>query len=279
MNILGIDSSSKNLSVAISRDDKLLSEAVDYKGSGHIVNIIAFIDKVLLKTNISLKDIDIFGVNLGPGDFTGTRIGVSVVKTLSWIESRSAYGINSLDVYAVMSVFENKSRIIRGLLSGRPVIIAPCLDVKKSEICFSFYNVTAEGKNSIYFKSEKKIIAAVKIKEKKYYLERIGDYYLVHKDKLVEKFNNFFKNGVLKIMNTERGYINPLIIIGGNSYINYKDIMQDLTRTGKGLILDKKSFCLHARYINLCSYLKALKNVKSESLVPIYIREFIPFGD
>ena len=279
MNILGIDSSSKNLSVAISRNDKLLSEITDYKGSGHIVNIIAFIDKALLKANISIKDIDIFGVNLGPGDFTGTRIGVSVVKTLSWIESRNAYGINSLDVYAVMSVFENKSRILRGILSGKLVIIAPCLDVKKSEICFSFYNITAEGKNSIYFKAEKKIVTYVKIKEKKYYLERIGDYYLVHKDRLVEKFNNFFKNGVLEITNTEREYINPLIIIGGNSYINYRIVMQDLIRTNKSIILDKKSFCSQARYVNLCSYFKALKNVKSENLVPIYVREFIPFGN
>jgi len=109
--------------------------------------------------------------------------------------------------------------------------------------------------------------------------KRIGEYYLVHKDELVRKFNSFFKNGILEITDTERKYVNPLIIIGGNSYANYKDIILDLIRAEEDLVLGKKSFYSQARYVNLCAYLKALRNVKSESLVPIYAREFIPFKD
>ena len=278
MNILGIDSSSRNLSVAVSRDDKLLSEVINHESSKHMVNIIKFTDRALDKAGLSIKDIDVFGVNLGPGDFTGTRIGASVIKTLSWVEKKCAYGINSLDVHAVMCAFKNKNIVSKSLLNGRPVTIAPCLDVKRSEVYFSFYGISEE-ENDVCHKSEKKIIAGMIIGVKKYNIKRIGDYHLASKDELIEKFSIFFENEVLKIQGKEIAHVNPAAIVCGNSYVSYKSIMLDLIRSSSSFILDKRPLCSQARYVNLCSYFNTLEKVELMNLVPVYVRDFVPFGN
>jgi len=278
MNILGIDSSSRNLSAAVSRDDKLLSEAINRESSKHMINIIKFMDKALCKAGLSIKDIDVFGVNLGPGDFTGTRIGVSVIKTLSWVEKKCAYGINSLDVHAVMGAFKNKNIIAKSLLNGRPVTIAPCLDVKRSEVYFSFYDISEE-ENNVCRKSEKKIIASMIIGGKKYNIKRIGDYHLANKDGLIEKFSIFFENEVLKIQSKEIAHVNPATIVCGSSCVSHRGIMLDLVRSCSSFILDKRLLCSQARYVNLCSYFSALEKVEPKNLVPVYVRDFVPFGN
>ena len=86
MNILSVDSSTRKLSVAVSRNEELLSEAVDHTSMKHMVIIMGLLDRALFKAKLTLGDIDAFGVNIGPGDFTGTRVGVSVIKILSWLE-------------------------------------------------------------------------------------------------------------------------------------------------------------------------------------------------
>jgi len=278
MNILGIDSSSRNLSAALSRDDKLLSEAINRESSKHMVNIIKFMDKALCKAGLSIKDIDVFGVNLGPGDFTGTRIGVSVIKTLSWVEKKCTYGINSLDVQAVMGAFKNKNIIVKSLLNGRPVTIAPCLDVKRSEVYFSFYDISEE-ENNVCRKSEKKIIASMIIGGKKYNIKRIGDYHLANKDGLIEKFSIFFENEVLKIQSKEIAHVNPAAIVCGSSCVSHRGIMLDLVRSCSSFILDKRPLYSQARYVNLCSYFSALEKAEPKNLVPVYVRDFVPFGN
>lgn len=296
MNILGIDSTTSKLSVAISKNDKLLSSVEDKKSSKHMVNIISFIDEALYKAKLTLKDVDVFGVNLGPGDFTGTRIGVSIIKTLSWLENKVAYGINSLDVFAIMIVSENRKSILRMILANTPVIVVPCLDVRKSEIYFSFYEIAPEKNNIdskpvdsknkkiisrndyIDFKLEGSHIAKTEIKGEKYCIKRVGDYYLVGKDNFIIKFSKFYKNDILKMPHTDRKFVNPLIIIGGNAYTSYRDMMSGLTDAGKSLILDKKALYPAAKYVNLCSYFNAAANLEAKNLTPIYVREFIPFG-
>jgi len=277
MNILGIDSSSRNLSVAVSRDDKLLSEVINHESSKHMVNIIKFADKALYKAGLSIKDIDVFGANLGPGDFTGTRIGASVIKTLSWVEKKCAYGINSLDVHAVMCAFKNKNIISKSLLNDRPVAIAPCLDVKRSEVYFSFYGISEE-ENDVCHKAGKKIVAGMIIGAKKYNIKRIGDYHLANKDELIEKFSIFFENEVLKIQGKEIAHVNPAAIVCGSSCVSHKSIMLDLIRSSS-FILDKRPLCSQARYVNLCSYFSALEKVEPKNLVPVYVRDFVPFGN
>ncbi len=107
-NILGIDSSTGRLSVAVNRNEELLSEMTDDDSMKHMVNIMGLLDGTLRRAKLTIRDIDVFGVNLGPGDFTGTRIGISVIKTLAWLERKPSFGVNSLDIFAVIDIPDRK---------------------------------------------------------------------------------------------------------------------------------------------------------------------------
>jgi tRNA threonylcarbamoyl adenosine modification protein YeaZ len=141
MYILGIDSTNKRMSISINCDESLLYELEDDKSQRFIVNIISFIDKVLVKSKIPLQKIDAYCVNLGPGDFTGTRIGISVVKILAWIQNKPIYGINSLDVFAAGIALNNKKTIEKSLINDKSLFIWPLLDVKRGELYFALYKI------------------------------------------------------------------------------------------------------------------------------------------
>ena len=269
MYILGIDSSTKKLSIAVSMGSKLLSEVGSSKESKHIVNIIKYIDKALQMAGLTLGDIDIFSVNLGPGDFTGTRIGVSVIKTAAWIKKKPAYGFNALDVFA-LGIAERYQAKVRGrVLQDRQVIIMPILDVRRNEVYFSFYNIKCAscGKGSDFI-----------IGDSGCSITRIGKYCLIHKDKLVERFHKIYQNNVLRIPGADLEYSNPSVIIGGNAWASYKNIILELLKSGSSFVLDKKITCNSARYVNLLANFYAEKRIKVKNLVPVYVREFIPFG-
>ncbi|MCG2789758.1 MAG: tRNA (adenosine(37)-N6)-threonylcarbamoyltransferase complex dimerization subunit type 1 TsaB, partial [Actinomycetia bacterium] len=118
MYILGIDSGTGRVSVAVNRDQQLLSKVEYGKNQRYMVSIISLIDKALKKASISLDLVDLFAVNIGPGDFTGTRIGMSVAKTLAWVGSKPIFGIGSLNITALGIFFKNLKKIQKLLGEG-----------------------------------------------------------------------------------------------------------------------------------------------------------------
>lgn len=139
MKILAIDSTSKNLSIGISEGNDILSSVNDYRSLKHMENIIGNIAKAFTNLPFGIHDIDLFAVNLGPGDFTGSRIGISVIKTFSMLSGKDAFGFNALDVFAVSSLFKNIKKIKKRIAGGGRAIIIPLLDVRNHEIFFSIY--------------------------------------------------------------------------------------------------------------------------------------------
>lgn len=272
MNILSIDSSTKNLSVAVSRDEKLLSQKVDHGGMKHMARVMGLVDRALSRAGLSLVDIDTFGVNLGPGDFTGTRIGVSVIKILSWIEGKNAFGINSLDAFALGIGIKNIGLAARCLSRNVPVLIMPCLDVRKGEVYFSFYSIShgAGGK--------RKYMAEIKVKKRTYFIRREGTRFLLPGRSLKDFLKGLFAGKVLKVPETEDIYHSPVIIIGGSCCEGYKKILWEIIRQKNGFYLDRKNIYPQAEYLNVCAYYNKIRKVKIQNLVPVYIREFVPFG-
>jgi tRNA threonylcarbamoyladenosine biosynthesis protein TsaB len=99
MIILAIESSSRILSVAISKDNKICAEFISsekFKSE----QIIHLIRKVLGQAKLELNDLDYIAVGLGPGSFTGLRIGLACAKGLSLGSGLKIIGIGSLDVIA-----------------------------------------------------------------------------------------------------------------------------------------------------------------------------------
>ena len=100
MIVLGIDTSDYINALGIVKDGDTLSE-VNYEAtSSSIEKITENIDEVLKQAGLGLNDIDGIGVGLGPGSWTGIRIGVTVAKMLAFSLSKPLAGVPTLEVLA-----------------------------------------------------------------------------------------------------------------------------------------------------------------------------------
>lgn len=100
MKILGIDTSTKTLSVAICDDDKIICETFINSTLNHSCTLMPTIDKLLNSANLKISDIDLFAVTSGPGSFTGIRIGISTIKGFALATNKPCIAIPSLEALA-----------------------------------------------------------------------------------------------------------------------------------------------------------------------------------
>lgn len=100
MRVLAIDTSSKVLGVAVLDED---GREVEFNHSfelRHASHLVPTIKKLLNFANLKLKDLDAYCISIGPGSFTGLRIGVSTVKALNIVYNKKIIAVPSLDVLA-----------------------------------------------------------------------------------------------------------------------------------------------------------------------------------
>ncbi len=83
MNILAIDTSTKDLEIAIKRGEKIF-QSVSTQSLQHSKILFSDLETLLEKAEVSKDEIDIISVNLGPGSFTGIRIGVVFAKGMAY---------------------------------------------------------------------------------------------------------------------------------------------------------------------------------------------------
>lgn len=101
MNILMIDTSGPACGVAIVKDAKPCYEAELSIGMTHSQRLMPMVDAALSMTGMKMEDIDLFGAVVGPGSFTGVRIGVSTVKALAHAQGKPCIGIDALEALAL----------------------------------------------------------------------------------------------------------------------------------------------------------------------------------
>lgn len=100
MKILSIDTSSSNCAVAILEDNKLIDENSLNNGKTHSENLMPLISELLERNNLGLKDMSLIAVSVGPGSFTGIRIGIASIKPMSEIHNIPVAGVTSLETLA-----------------------------------------------------------------------------------------------------------------------------------------------------------------------------------
>ncbi len=129
MKILGVETSTSNLSVAILDNEKIVGEYnINLKGQASNL-LIPSIKNLLKRTKVELGAIDSFAVGLGPGSFTGLRIGVSAVKGLSFAFSKPIIGIPSLDVIVLNAM-------------SRQQHVCPIIDAKQNKVYACIYKLS-----------------------------------------------------------------------------------------------------------------------------------------
>ena len=96
MLILALDTSGKLASVALLQDGKLLASETRDSMLDHSRTLLPMCNDLLAQQGFTLRDIDLFAAVIGPGSFTGVRIGCAAVKGYAWSTDKPCIGISSL---------------------------------------------------------------------------------------------------------------------------------------------------------------------------------------
>ena len=97
MIIVGMDTSSVNATVAVMNDKKLIGEYLISNDRTHSQIIMPLLEDLLKKCGLRINDADVFATAIGPGSFTGVRIGMASVKTLAQMCEKPIIGVSSLE--------------------------------------------------------------------------------------------------------------------------------------------------------------------------------------
>ena len=98
--LLTIDTSTPAGSVALSQGERLLGELFLNVRSTHTDRLLASVRQLLGDVGMDIGQVDGFGVVLGPGSFTGLRVGVATVKGLALATAKPVFGVSSLQTLA-----------------------------------------------------------------------------------------------------------------------------------------------------------------------------------
>jgi len=100
MLVLGIDTSGYANAIGVVDGERILADFMFETRNESLAKIMLNIDSVLKGAGLGLEDIEGFGVGLGPGSWTGIRIGVTVGKMLAYCTGKPLKGISTLEVLA-----------------------------------------------------------------------------------------------------------------------------------------------------------------------------------
>ena len=132
MRVLGIDSSTPGCSVALLNNDTIVSERTADPKPSYSKYLLQMVDQVLTEGKSRLDDVDGFAVTIGPGSFTGLRIGVSLLKGFVLATGKPFVGINSLEALA-------------STLHSQKYPICTTLDARKSEVYAAVFESQKDG--------------------------------------------------------------------------------------------------------------------------------------
>lgn len=107
MKILAIDSSARAGSVAIVEDKTLLGETFINVGLTHSQTLMPMVADLFKNTDVSIEDIDVFAVSVGPGSFTGLRIGLAAIKGMAFSNETPCIAVSTLLSMAYNFLFED----------------------------------------------------------------------------------------------------------------------------------------------------------------------------
>ena len=117
MKILVADTSSSVCAVALFENEILISENMLDNGRTHSENFMPLVEKTLKDAKLELKDIDIIGVVVGPGSFTGIRIGIASCKAMAEVMNIKMVSVTSLESLACNEIGE--ASVICSMIDAR----------------------------------------------------------------------------------------------------------------------------------------------------------------
>lgn len=173
MKILGIDTSTKFLSLSLYDDGKLAEYSLE-AGTRLSALLSLTIKRAVEALNWRMEGIDYFACGLGPGSFTGLRVGLATIKAMSWSLKKPIIGVPTLDIIA------------RAALNF-DTTVAPIIDAKRGLIYTAFYRMHRRGmvRRTPYLLLTKQELAK-KAKDNTVFM---GDALVLYRDEILLRVN------------------------------------------------------------------------------------------
>lgn len=132
MKILALDTATETGGIALLEDEGLWAQAQIRVTRTHTRQIWETIGFLLKQVEWGLEDIDLWAVTVGPGSFTGLRIGLATIKGLAFATQKPVVGISTLEALAFSFPFT-------------PFLICPVIDARKKEVFCAYFRSDPEG--------------------------------------------------------------------------------------------------------------------------------------
>lgn len=132
MLILGIDTATAQVSVAIGGHEGVLASTQSVRGKQHAEVLTPAIEFTCKQARIELSEISVVAVDLGPGLFTGLRVGVAAAKAMAYALRVPMIGVPSLDLVAFPVRYS-------------PKLIVAAVDARRGELFTAFYRQVPGG--------------------------------------------------------------------------------------------------------------------------------------
>jgi tRNA threonylcarbamoyladenosine biosynthesis protein TsaB len=126
MNVIAIETSGRIGSVAAARDEKILLERSFEKGMRHGRDLVPVLRDITQVVGWKPSDIQLVAISIGPGSYTGLRIGVACVKTIAYTTGAETVAVPTLDILAQNGLTEFPT-------------ICPVLDAKRKQVYAALY--------------------------------------------------------------------------------------------------------------------------------------------
>lgn len=131
MIVIGIDTSTPQTSVAIGTENEILAKA-SVAGASRQESVTPLLQELLRRSDLTLSQVGGVAVGIGPGLFTGLRVGVATAKTLAQVVNVPVVGITSLDALAYAVRYS-------------PRRIAAVIDARRKEVFSAIYRAVPGG--------------------------------------------------------------------------------------------------------------------------------------
>ena len=212
--ILCLETATPSCSVALVHNGEVLAYEEDPKGQNHSEKITLFIDSVMKKAGISYNQLDAVAVSMGPGSYTGLRIGVSTAKGICYAVSKPLIAVETLEAMAYGGKLVISSKVEKSSLNGN-IMLVPAIDARRMEVYAAIFN---ENVNKIK-DTEAVIIDESSFADLKnnHHLYLFGD----GADKCAELFANDDKITVIKDFYCSARYMNTI----AQQKLNNKDFV------------------------------------------------------
>ncbi|WP_426449824.1 tRNA (adenosine(37)-N6)-threonylcarbamoyltransferase complex dimerization subunit type 1 TsaB [Paenibacillus sp. S-38] len=173
--MLSVDTSTVSMTAALSRGGRLLGEITLSAERNHSLYVVPALQRLMEAEGVKPADLSAFTAGVGPGSYTGTRIGVTVAKTFAWTHGLALLGVSTLEAMALGGLEEvldparpavpestdqtaelnivtdgdlgALDRIVRRNEGGEPLTrwVVPLIDARRGQAFSGLYEASAAG--------------------------------------------------------------------------------------------------------------------------------------